>query len=109
MIDIFLKFKDEAESLPHMFNVIPEVKNEQGAVIRQMRLQPKYDTMDIIGIVRKPTGNMTTYYFSEDEFCQASELAPVDGWHVNIRVTTEDTSELDPFKVQVTNPVRRFA
>ena len=109
MITLFLKFKDEAESLPHLYTVIPEVKNESGEVIRQMQLLPKYKCMDIVGVVRKPTGNMKTYYFSEDEFCQAPELAPIDGWHINLRVTNEDTSDLDPFKVQVTNPVRVFA
>lgn len=38
--------------------------------------------MDIVGVIHKPTGNMLT----DDEGNEYPEMAPLDGWHINIRL-----------------------
>ena len=38
--------------------------------------------MDIVGVIHKPTGVMLT----DDEGNEYPEMAPLDGWHINIRL-----------------------
>jgi hypothetical protein len=87
MIDYRLRFTDEAEAQAMLFE--PEdIK------------KPKYTYIDTIGIIYKPTGKMVV-----SEFGGMPEMAPVDGWHVNVR-HADDAPELDKFVVQVNTPVR---
>ena len=37
---------------------------------------------DIVGLIHKATGNMLT----DDEGFEYPEMAPVDGWHINLRI-----------------------
>ena len=39
-------------------------------------------SFDIVGLIHEPTGNMLT----DDEGIEYPEMAPIDGWHVNLRI-----------------------
>ena len=39
-------------------------------------------SFDIVGVIHEPTGNMLT----DAEGIEYSETAPIDGWHVNLRI-----------------------
>ena len=71
MSDFYLKFVDEAESIPVLFT---EVDGE---------LRKNYLNTDVIGVIIDP----------------ATEL-PYDGWYVNVRVVEyEDPAPLEPFSI----------
>lgn len=97
--DYFLKFADEAEANAALF---AEQTNVQGDVVETVKL-PKYAAVDVIGVIYKPTGKMLT----TDEG-EVPEMAPVDGWHANVRHTAE-APELDAYRVTPQNPVRGWA
>ena len=100
--DMFLKFTDEAEANAALFT---EQTNVQGDVVETV-LVPKYAAVDVIGTIYKPTGKMLP---AEDESGEAvPEMAPIDGWHVNVR-HTDEAPELDAYKVTPQNPVRGWA
>ena len=39
-------------------------------------------SFDIVGLIHEPTGNMLT----DAEGMEYPEMAPIDGWHVNLRI-----------------------
>jgi hypothetical protein len=45
--------------------------------------------IDIVGVIYRPTGNMLT----DDEGNEYPETAPLDGWHVNIRLLNDTMLE----------------
>jgi hypothetical protein len=65
--------------------------------------QAKYQAIDVIGVIYKPTGEMLI----TDEG-EVPEMAPVDGWHVNVR-HKEEAPELDAFRIFPQSPVRVWA
>lgn len=85
--DFYLKFADEAEANGVLFD---------GET-------PRYTAIDIIGTIYKPTGNM----IATDEG-EVPEMAPIDGWHVNVRHMGE-APELDAYTVDVKTPARMWA
>lgn len=97
--DYFLKFADEAEAKSALFT---EQTNVQDDVVETV-LVPKYAAVDVIGTIYKPTGKM----IQTDEG-EVPEMAPLDGWHVNVRHTAE-APELDAYKVEVKTPSRMWA
>jgi hypothetical protein len=97
--DTFLKFADEAEANAALFT---EQTNVQGDVVETV-LVPKFAAVDVIGTIYKPTGEM----IQTDEG-EVPEMAPLDGWHVNVRHTAE-APELDAYKVAPKSPVRGWA
>jgi hypothetical protein len=100
--DYFLKFADEAEANAALFT---EQTNVQDDVVETV-LVPKYAAVDVIGVIYKPTGNVLP---SEDGSGDAvNEMAPIDGWHVNVR-HTDPVPELEPFQVFPKNPGRMWA
>lgn len=100
--DFFLRFTDEAEANAALFT---EQTNVQDDVVETV-LVPKYAAVDIIGVIYKPTGNLLP---AEDESGDAvDEMAPLKGFHVNVR-HTEEAPELDAYKVEVKTPVRMWA
>ena len=100
--DFFLRFTDEAEANAALFT---EQTNVQDDVVETV-LVPKYAAVDVIGTIYKPTGNVLP---AEDESGEAvDEMAPIDGWHVNVR-HTEEAPELDAYKVEVKTPARMWA
>jgi hypothetical protein len=100
--DYFLKFADEAEAEAVLFT---EQTNVQDDVVETV-LVPKYAAVDVIGTIYKPTGNVLP---AEDESGEAvDEMAPLDGWHVNVRHNSE-APELEAFRVFPKNPQRGWA
>ena len=97
--DYHLKFADQAEADAVLFT---EQTNVQDDIVETVKV-PKYAAVDVIGVIYKPTGKMLT----TDEG-EVPEMAPVEGWHVNVR-HTDEASELDAYKVEVATPVRGWA
>jgi len=65
--------------------------------------QPRYAAIDVIGTIYEPTGQMV----AADEG-EASEMAPIPGWHVNVRHTSE-APELEQYRVHPATPHRMWA
>ena len=100
--DYFLKFTDEAEATAALFT---EQTNVQDDVVETV-LVPKYAAVDVVGVIYKPTGNVLP---AEDESGEAvDEMAPIDGWHVNVR-HTDEAPELEAFRVFPATPSRAWA
>lgn len=59
-------------------------------------------SIDVIGVIYKPTGKML---ISEEG--SYPEMAPVEGWHVNVRGEEDDT--LAQYHIEVLTPVRMWA
>jgi hypothetical protein len=97
--DMFLKFADEAEANAALYD---EQTNVDGDIVETV-LVPKYAAVDVIGVIYKPTGEM----IQTDEG-EVPEMAPLDGWHVNVR-HTDEAPELDAYKVEVKTPARMWA
>ena len=45
--------------------------------------------IDVVGVLQEPTGTMLT----DDEGNEYPEMAPVDGWHVNVRLVGDAMRE----------------
>ena len=100
--DYFLKFADEAEAEAALFT---EQTLVQGDVVETV-LVPKYAAVDVVGVIYKPTGNVLP---AEDESGDAvDEMAPIDGWHVNVR-HTDEAPDLEAFRVFPATPSRMWA
>ena len=96
-IDLYLKFDSESQANSVLFN-IQDIDNETVKI-------PKYTAIDIVGIIYKPSGNMIQS--EEGEF---PEMIPIEGWHVNVRVTPEeDVSVLVPYRIEPSTPSRIWA
>jgi hypothetical protein len=100
--DFFLKFNDEAEANAALFT---EQTNVQDNVVETV-LVSKYAAVDVVGTIYKATGNVLP---AEDESGEAvDEMAPINGWHVNVR-HSQEAPELDAYKVDVKTPARMWA
>jgi hypothetical protein len=88
--DLHLKFKDEAEADAVLFDV-GETK------------RPRYAAIDVIGAIYKPTGKMV----KTDEGA-VPVMAPIEGWHVNVR-HTEEMPELKAWAVTPKTPSHVWA
>ena len=97
--DFMLRFSDQAEADAVLFT---EQTNVQGDIVEIVKL-PKYAAVDIIGTICKPTGNVL-----KTKEGPVDEMAPVEGWHANVRHTAE-APELVAFQVFPQNPVRGWA
>ena len=101
-IDFMLRFADQAEADAVLFT---EQTNVQDDIVEIVKV-PKYAAVDVIGVIWKPTGKVLP---AEDGSGDAvDEMAPVEGWHVNVRHTA-DAPELDAYKVTPKAPVRGWA
>lgn len=96
--DIYLKFADEAECNAALFDEETVTQDDVVEIVKR----PKYLAVDVIGTIYKPTGNMLT----TDEG-DVPEMAPLDGWHANVR-ETEEKPELDAWRVTPAAPVRMW-
>lgn len=93
MIDYYLKLNSEAD-MPTVLaafyyqDTVTETDPETGEetvtnVGDPYLVQNTHDyAMDIVGVIYKATGNMLT----GDEGNKYHETAPLDGWHINIRL-----------------------
>ena len=84
MTDYTLKFPDEATA-----TTVLEPFSETHAI-------------DVIGVIYKPTGEML---LGEDG--EYPSMAPIDGWHVNVR--GPEALELNPYVIKVKTPARAWA
>lgn len=90
--DYCLKFDDKGTAI----EVLTELVADDVRVF-------KYAAVDMIGKISRPTGKM----LKTDEG-MIPEMAPVDGWHVNVR-HTEECPELEMYRVYPKNPERLWA
>jgi hypothetical protein len=97
--DFFLKFDSAAAADAVLFD---EQTSVEGDVVETVKV-PKYAAIDVIGTIYKPTGKLLT----TDEG-EVPEMAPVDGWHANVRHTAE-APELEAYRVFPQSPVRGWA
>ena len=97
--DYFLKFADQAEADSVLFD---EQTNVQGDVVETVKV-PKYAAVDVIGVIHKPTGKVLTTTEGP-----VDEMAPLEGWHANVR-NTADAPELAAFQVFPETPARGWA
>jgi len=100
--DYFLKFADEAEANAALFT---EQTNVQDDVVETV-LVPKYAAVDVVGVIYKPTGNVLPAPDGSGE--AVDEMAPLDGWHVNVR-HTDEAPKLEAFRVFPATPSRMWA
>ena len=97
--DLYLKFTDEAQAQSVLYTEVPTKWDEDGNVT-ETEPRPNYANIDTIGIIYTggewdAEGNVIT------------EPAPLDGWHINIRlVNGEDADSLAPYEVAVNSPLR---
>lgn len=97
--DLNLKFKDAAEANAMLFDEQTAVQDD---VVETYKV-PKYAAVDVIGTIYAPTGKML-----EIEDGDTPEMAPISGWHVNVRHTAE-MPELQAWVVTPKTPVRVWA
>ena len=85
MIDLYLKFTDEAAATAVLYT----------------EDRPNFANIDTIGTIYKPTGEVD----AEGN----SVMGALEGWHVNVRVVDEDDDGLKQYAVTPTVPVRVWA
>ena len=104
-IDFYIKLNSEAD-LPTVFSAFYKqdyvtVVDEEGNETQTPEGDPYLVThthdyaIDLVGVIYEPTGNTLT----DDEGNEYPETAPVDGWHVNVRLVgdarREDVEAID--------------
>ena len=94
-LDYFLKFEDETLADAVLFDMVHDGEG--------YTKQPRYAAIDVIGTIYEPTGKMIT----TDEG-ETPEMAPIPGWHVNVRHTSE-APELEQYRVHPATPHRMWA
>jgi hypothetical protein len=104
-IDYCLKFDSEAEAKAVLYCVegAVEADPENGVEAQEGYEVANYDAIDLIGTIYKPTGKM----LQSDEG-EVPEMAPLDGYHANVRVLKE-APELEAYRVHPVTPVRVWA
>jgi len=104
MTDLYLSFPSEGAAKAVLFTPVPTAWDNSGEepVATAWYYQPNYRNIDTIGIIYKPTGE--TLLGEDGEY---PEMAPIEGWHVNVRLLDdEDGTPLEPFKVEPSTPMR---
>ena len=99
-MDYTLKFKTEGAANKVLFTEQTQV---MGDVVETVKVSnyPGH-SIDIIGVIYKPTGKLLTS--EEGSF---DEMAAVPGWHVNVR--GEENATLAQYHIEVATPVRGWA
>ena len=99
-VDFFIKLNSEAD-LPTVFadfyrqDYVTVVDEETGEETQTPDGEPYLVThthdyaIDVVGVIHEPTGNTLT----DDEGNEYPETAPVDGWHVNVRLVGDGMRE----------------
>lgn len=101
MTDLYLAFTDEAAANAVLFTQEPTAFDEEGNATA-FEPRPNYRNIDTIGVIYKPTGEML-----QGEDGEYPAMAPIEGWHVNVRlVDGEDAAALEPFVVTPSTPIR---
>ena len=99
-VDFFIKLASEAD-MPTAFadfyrqDYVTVVDEETGEETQTPDGEPYLVThthdyaIDVVGVIHEPTGNT----LSDDEGNEYPETAPVDGWHVNVRLVGDAMRE----------------
>jgi hypothetical protein len=102
-MDKYLSFPDEAAAKAVLYRIegAVEADPEQGIEASEGYEVANYANIDTIGIIYKPTGEML-----QGEDGPYPAMAPIEGWHVNVRLVGEDAEALEPFEVSPVTPMR---
>jgi hypothetical protein len=104
-MDYYLSFPNESDAneVLYVYKCVGWNNSDpENPVEDVFELFPAYSNIDTIGLIYKPTGEML---LGEDG--EYPEMAPIEGWHVNVRlVDGEDAEALEPFEVSPETPVR---
>jgi hypothetical protein len=102
-MDKYLSFPDEAAAKAVLYRIegAVEADPEQGIEASEGYEVANYANVDTIGIIYKPTGEML-----QGEDGPYPAMAPIEGWHVNVRLVGEDAEALEPFEVSPVTPMR---
>lgn len=120
-VDFFIKLPTEAD-MPTAFanfykqDYLTVVDEETGESTQTPDGDPYLVThthdyaIDVVGVIYEPTGNTLT----DSEGNEYPEMAPMDGWHVNVRLSgdarREDVEAIDAvYGVVPNSPSRVFA
>lgn len=101
-IDYCLKFDSEAEARAVLYRIegAVEADPENGVEAQEGYEVANYDAIDMIGVICKPTGQIINTTEGD-----VPEMAPVDGYHANVRVL-EEALELEAYRVHPVTPHR---
>jgi hypothetical protein len=110
--DLFLRFvdADAANAALLAAGVLTEtlaMLDADGNVLIPAGYAPaQHATIDTVGVIYRPTGNEI-----ETELGPQPEMAPLDGWHVNVRLPADypTPESLTAYQVAPANPVRIWA
>jgi hypothetical protein len=104
-MDKYLSFPDEAAAKAVLYRIEGAVEaTEDTEAVEGYEVQ-NFANIDTIGIIYKPTGETT-----EQDGMEVPVMAPVEGWHVNIRLAEgEDVEALEAFEVHPATPMRVWA
>jgi hypothetical protein len=103
-MDKYLAFTDEAAAKAVLYRIEGAVEATEDTEAVEGYEVPNYANIDTIGIIYKPTGETT-----EQDGMAVPVMAPVEGWHVNVRVVDEDAEALQAFEVHPATPLRVWA
>lgn len=104
MKNLALKFDTKAQADALLFKQVnaekqPKLLQQQPELLQQ---QPVFRNTDVIGVIYKPTGEVTVVDGIETPVMQA-----LQGWHVNVlALDEEDTTAIEVYKVEPSTPVR---
>ena len=109
--DLFLRFTDADAATAALLaaGLLTETQallDADGNVLMPAGYAPVNATIDTVGTIYKPTGNTITTDMGEQP-----EMAPLEGWHVNVRLKADQATpaNLEQYKVAPANPVRVWA
>jgi hypothetical protein len=103
-MDKYLAFPDEAAAKAVLYRIEGAVEATEDTEAVEGYEVANYANIDTIGIIYKPTGETT-----EQDGMDVPVMAPIDGWHVNVRVVDEDAEALQAFEVHPATPMRVWA
>ena len=103
MTDLYLAFTDEAAANAVLFTQEPTEWDNSGdePVATAWEPRPNFANIDTIGVIYKPTGEML-----QGEDGPYPAMAPIEGWHVNVRLVGEDAAALEQYQVNPSTPMR---
>jgi hypothetical protein len=99
-----LKFADETRAREELIDYIDFNQEVDGISVQCWITSSKDHALDVVGTIYKPTGETLT----DAEGNEYPEMAPMDGFHVNL-VTKSLPNELKDYVVIPETPSRVFA
>jgi hypothetical protein len=101
-MDKYLAFTDEAAAKAVLYRIEGAVEATEDTEAVEGYEVANYANIDTLGIIYKPTGETT-----EQDGMAVPVMAPVEGWHVNVRLAEgEDAESLQAFEVHPVTPLR---